>query len=104
MDDSCVAWSVCNDPNNEIRPAPSALLAFGNLFPRLDFLIQLLYSGRSSVLFQFDVPCCVQAHGRLAPFSMEPEEEWVVGEGVEWEWGRGIGRRRERGNWGRYVK
>ena len=47
---------------------PGVQLSSGTLFCVLDYLVQPLFMGRSSVLPQLDMPCYAQAHGRPVPF------------------------------------
>lgn len=57
---------------------PGAWLAFGNLFPMMDYLAQPWCKGRSLVLHQFVVLCFVQAHGMPGFFWVEIGEDGMM--------------------------
>ena len=68
MCDDCVAWSVCKATSSEIRMCPWHLACFEEPVPMLDYLVQPLSKEKISILPRLDVPCFVQALGRLTLF------------------------------------
>lgn len=69
---------------------PGTLLAFDNMFSKLDFLVLTGHEYRSSVLPQLDGPCILQAHGKPTPFCMQMKEKWI-GTGVDKRGGGMVG-------------
>lgn len=61
----------------ELWSRKGQLQIFGILFPMRDCLALPCHKERSSVLPQLDASFFAQTLGRLIPFWMEIEEEWI---------------------------
>lgn len=84
-------------------PVPGDQLAFGNLFPILDYLDQLSYRRRSPNLPQIDGPFYVQGHKKTDLSEWRQRRSGSV-EMVQTGDGEGIGMRVRREDCGWHVK